>query len=418
MSGTPVSRRIEAVWRIEGPRLTASLARLIDDVPLAEDFAQDALEAALRQWPRSCVPDNPGAWLTAVAKRRAIDALRRTSRWRQATAEIARDLESTAPSAEPGLGDDIEDDLLRLIFVACHPVLSREGRAALTLRMLGGLTTREIARAFLVPEATVAQRIVRAKRTLAAQRVRYEVPEPEERPARVSSVLEVVYLIFNEGYSATGGEQWVRPPLCDEALRLGRLLAALTPEESEAFGLLSLMELQASRLGARVGPDGQLVLLPYQDRARWDRGQIRRGLAALDRAQSLGGGAGPYALQAAIAACHAVAPTDDDTDWYRIAGLYDVLAHVHPSPVVELNRAVAHSRASGPEAGLAIVEALRYEPSLRNYHLLPSVRADLLARLGRYAEARRDLEHAARLTANARERELLLHRATELPATP
>jgi RNA polymerase sigma factor (sigma-70 family) len=394
---------IEAVWRIEAPRLIAGLARLVRDVGLAEDLAQDALVAALEQWPREGVPDRPGAWLMAVAKRRAIDGFRRAAAFERRAPELARALEDS--------GEAPDDALLGLVFACCHPVLSREARVALTLRLLGGLTTPEIARAFLVAEATLQQRIVRAKRTLAEANVPFEVPPPEQLEERVGSVLEVVYLIFNEGYAATAGQRWMRLELCEEALRLGRVLAELMPRETEVLGLVALMEIQVSRAGARVRGDGTPVLLLDQDRSRWDRLLIRRGLAALDRASALGGAFGPYALQAAIAACHARAATAAETDWKRIAALYDALSAVAGSPVVELNRAVALSMAYGPEAGLEAVDALLEEPSLRDYHLLPSVRGDLLARLGRDDEARREFERAASLTRNAQERELLLSRA-------
>ncbi|MGQ0814072.1 MAG: RNA polymerase sigma factor [Gemmatimonadota bacterium] len=408
-------RAIDAVWRIESPRLIAGLARMVGEVGLAEDLAQDALVAALEKWPKSGVPDNPGAWLMATAKHRAFDLLRRYKMLERKHAEIAHELEEqqemSASTVDAALEDHIGDDLLRLVFTACHPVLSTEARVALTLRLLGGLTTPEIARAFLVPESTVAQRIVRAKRTLAEARVPFEVPGPSELRARLSSVLEVIYLIFNEGYSATAGDDWVRPALCDDALRLGRILAELMPAEPEVHGLIALMEIQASRLRARVGPSGAPVLLLDQDRMRWDQLLIRRGLSALERAEALGGALGPYALQAAIAACHARARTADETDWPRIAALYDALAQLSPSPIVELNRAVAVSMAFGPAAGLAIVDQLNAEQALGSYHLLPSVRADLLAKLGRFDEARIDFERAASLTRNARERDLLLERA-------
>ncbi len=407
-------RAIDAVWRIESPRLIAALARMVRDVGLAEELAQDALVAALEQWPVSGVPDNPGAWLMATAKRRAIDYFRRRTRFERKREELGHmeiDRERAAPDFDVDRDDDIGDDLLRLIFTACHPVLSTEARVALTLRLLGGLTTEEVARAFLVPEPTIAQRIVRAKRTLAAARVPFEVPTGPERASRLSSVLEVIYLIFNEGYAATAGDDWMRPPLCEDALRLGRILAELTPQESEVHGLVALMEIQASRMAARVGPAGEPILLLDQDRARWDHLLIRRGLAALERAEQLGGGLGPYGLQAAIAACHARARTAEETDWERIAALYDALAQLMPSPVVELNRAVAVAMAFGPDAGLDLVDALVSEPALRSYHLLPSVRGDLLSRLGRFEEARAEFERAASLTRNNRERELLLRRA-------
>jgi RNA polymerase sigma-70 factor, ECF subfamily len=406
---------IDAVWRIESAKLIAGLARIVRDVGLAEDLAQDALVAALEQWPESGVPDNPGAWLMATAKHRAIDGFRRSALLERKHEELARELESKLepPDLVSAIDDEVGDDLLRLVFTACHPVLSTEARVALTLRLLGGLTTEEIARAFLAPEATVAQRIVRAKRTLAEARVPFEVPRGPELAARLASVLEVIYLVFNEGYSATAGDGWVRPALCDDALRLGRILAELVPKEPEVHGLVALMELQASRLGARVGPSGQPVLLLDQNRALWNQLLIRRGLAALDRAAALGA-LGPYGIQAAIAACHARARTASETDWTRIAALYDALSQLTPSPVVELNRAVALSMAYGPAAGLEVIDALLTEPSLKNYHLLPAARADLLAKLGRYPEARAELERAASLTRNARERELLLGRAAAL----
>ena len=385
------------------------------DVGLAEELAQDALVAALERWPETGIPDKPGAWLMATAKHRAIDLLRRSKRLERKHEQLGRELETQQEIAmsdlDGALDDDIGDDLLRLMFIACHPVLSTEARVALTLRLLGGLTTDEIARAFLVGEATVAQRIVRAKRTLSEARVPFEVPRGDELAARLSSVLEVIYLIFNEGYAATAGDDWMRPALCEDALRLGRILAELAPQEPEVHGLVALMEIQASRSGARTGPAGEPVLLFDQDRARWDRILIRRGLAALGRAEQLGGALGPYALQAAIAACHARARTPDETDWARIAALYDALAQIAPSPVVGLNRAVAVSMAFGPAAGLELVDALTSEPSLRAYHLLPTVRGDLLAKLGRLGEARAEFERAASLTRNARERELLLERA-------
>src|SRR5580704_7038818 len=408
-----VHRAIEAVWRIESARLIAGLARMVRDVGLAEDLAQDALLAALEKWPESGVPDNPGAWLMATAKRRAIDNLRRNALLDRKHVEVAHDLESQqeaeSAAVDTAIDDDVGDDLLRLIFVSCHPVLSREARVALTLRLLGGLSVDEIARAFLVPEPTIAQRIVRAKRTLAEERVPFEVPRAEDRAARLSSVLEVVYLVFNEGYSATAGDDWVRPALCEDALRLGRVLAALVPDEPEAHGLIALMEIQASRARARVGPSGEPVLLFEQNRALWDRILIERGLSALARAEK-GGERGSYTLQAAIAACHARARTPDDTDWPSIVSLYDELARRAPSPIVELNRAVAVSMAEGPAAGLAIIDVLRSEPSLAGYHLLPSVRGDLLAKLGRLEEARVEFERAAGLARNLRERELLLNR--------
>ena len=411
------NRTIEAVWRIESARLIAGLARIVRDVGLAEELAQDALVAALEQWPESGVPDNPGAWLMATAKHRAIDLIRRGKRLERKQEELARDLdirqETAAPDLAAELDDHIGDDLLRLVFTTCHPVLSTDARVALTLRLLGGLKTEEIARAFLVPEPTVAQRIVRAKRTLAETHVPFEVPGKDDLPARLSSVLEVIYLIFNEGYAATAGEDWMRPALCEDALRLGRILAELIPDESEVHGLVALMEIQASRSRARTGPAGEPVLLLDQDRARWDHLLIGRGLAALERAEELGGALGTYALQAAIAACHARARTAEETDWARIVALYDALAQLAPSPVVELNRAVAVAMAFGPAAGLEIVDALRFEPSLEGYHLLPSVRGDLLAKLGRFDQARPEFERAAALTANARVREILLARAAE-----
>jgi RNA polymerase sigma factor (sigma-70 family) len=415
VTATDTHRAIEAVWRIESARLIARLARLVRDVGLAEELAQDALVAALEQWPAAGVPDKPGAWLMATAKHRAIDLLRRNKRFESKHQEIVRDLEArrdrSMPDPDAALDDDVGDDLLRLVFTACHPVLSTEARVALTLRLLGGLTTDEIARAFLVPEATVAQRIVRAKRTLAEKNVPFEVPRGAELAGRLASVLEVVYLIFNEGYSATAGSTWVRPELCEEALRLGRILAGLAPNESEVHGLVALMEIQASRLRSRVGPSGEPVVLLDQNRALWDQLLIRRGLAALERAEALAGEPGPYALQGAIAACHSRARTADETDWARIAALYETLARVVPSPVVELNRAVAVAMAFGPAAGLELADALLSEPSLAGYHLLPAVRGDFLAKLGRLEEARAELERAASLTRNDRERELLRERA-------
>ena len=408
-------RTIDAIWRIESAKLIAGLARIVRDVGIAEDLAQDALVAALEQWPESGIPDNPAAWLMGTAKHRAIDALRRRTLLDRKHEELGRDLEERqeTPDFVSAIDDDIGDDLLRLLFTACHPVLSTEARLALTLRLLGGLTTEEIARAFLVPEPTVAQRIVRAKRTLADAKVAFEVPRGKDRVARLSSVLEVLYLIFNEGYSATAGEDWVRPELCNDALRLGRILAELMPHEPEVHGLLALMEIQASRLHARVGPKGEPVLLLDQNRGRWDQLLIRRGLNALERAEKLGG-RGSYVLQASIAACHGRARTAAETDWVRIATLYERLADLVPSPVVELNRAVAVAMAYGPATGLAIVDQLTAEPSLKSYHLLPSVRADLLMKLGRNAEAREELQRAASLARNARERELLLERAAGL----
>jgi len=406
-------RATDAVWRIESARLIAGLARMVRDVGLAEELAQDALVAALEQWPESGVPDNPGAWLMAVGKRRAIDLFRRQERLERKVEELGREVElrqDTQPDFAAAV-EDIGDDLLRLVFTACHPILSTEARVALTLRLLGGLTTDEIARAFLVPETTVAQRIVRAKRTLATKRVPFEVPQGAELAERLSSVLEVIYLVFNEGYSATAGDDWMRPALCEDALRLGRILAELAPKEPEVHGLVALMEIQASRSHARVGPSGEPILLLDQNRARWDQLLIRRGMAALERADALGGAPGPYLLQAAIAACHARARTPDDTDWARIAALYAALAQLLPSPVVELNRAVALAMAFGPATGLELVDELTSEPSLKSYHLLPSVRGDLLAKLGRFDEARAEFERAASLTRNAREQTLLLDRA-------
>ena len=410
---------IDAVWRIESAKVIAGVARMVRDVGLAEELAQDALLAALETWPGTGVPDNPGAWLMAAAKNRALDHFRRDKLLERKHEELAGEMELeqeiAAADHEAALiermDDDIGDDLLRLVFVACHPVLSTEARVALTLRLLAGLTTDEIARAFLVPEPTIAQRIVRAKRTLAETRVPFEVPRKEDLAARLSSVLEVIYLVFNEGYSATAGEDWMRPALCEEALRLGRIVAELVPKEPEAHGLVALLEIQASRSGARVGPSGEPVLLLDQDRARWDHLLARRGLAALDRAEQLDGRLGPYALQAAIAACHARARTAAETDWVRMAALYDALAQLAPSPVVELNRAVAVAMAFGPAEGLALVDALVSEPVLSGYHLLPAVRGDFLAKLGRHDEARAEFERAASLTQNAREKKLLLDRA-------
>ena len=410
-----VQRVVDAVWRMESGRIIGALARMLRDVGTAEELAQDAVVEAMERWPKSGVPDNPAAWLMAVAKNRALDRLRhwklQQAKEPELTYEIETLLQDAAPDLEASLERDIGDDLLRLIFVACHPVLAAEARAALTLRVLGGLTTDEIARAFLVSEATMAQRIVRAKRTLTEARVPFEVPRGDERAARLGSVLQVSYLIFNEGYSASAGKDWLRPALCEEALRLGRILAELAPGEPEVHGLVALMEIQSSRARARVGPRGEPVLLLDQDRSRWDQLLIRRGLAALARAQTLGQGYGPYALQAAIAACHARAFTPEQTDWQRIAALYDALAQLTPSPVIELNRAVALSMAFGPAAGLELVDALVNEPALKHYHLLPSVRGDLLSRLDRKREARAEFERAAALTNNDRERELLLARA-------
>jgi RNA polymerase sigma factor (sigma-70 family) len=410
-------RAIDAVWRIESARLIAGLARIVRDVGLAEELAQDALVVALEKWPETGIPANPGAWLMATAKHRAIDALRRSKlaeRKHEQLGHALAEREQETPDLAAALDDDVGDDLLRLVFTCCHPVLSAEAQVALTLRLLGGLTTEEIARAFLVPEPTVAQRIVRAKRTLAEKGVPFEVPRAAELAARLSSVLAVVYLIFNEGYSATAGDDWMRPALCEDALRLGRILAGLMRSEPEVHGLVALMEIQASRARARVGPSGEPILLPDQNRALWDRLLIRRGLAALARAEQLGGARGTYALQAAIAACHARAATADATDWARIAELYATLAEIAPSPVVELNRAVAVAMAHGPAAGLAIADALLEEPLLEGYHLLPSVRADLLAKLGRTGEARAELLRAAGMTRNARERRLLEERAADL----
>ncbi|MFB3920268.1 MAG: RNA polymerase sigma factor [Terriglobia bacterium] len=414
MTETDVHRTIEAVWRIESARLIAGLARMVRDVGLAEELAQDALVAALEQWPRDGIPDNPGAWLMATAKHRAVDLLRRRQLHERKAEEVAREFKTpqmALPDFDSAIDDDVGDDLLRLIFTACHPVLSPEGRVALTLRLLGGLTTAEIARAFLLPEPTIAQRIVRAKRTLSEAHVPFELPRGTDRGARLSSVLEVIYLIFNEGYTATEGDDWMRPGLCEDALRLGRILAELTPNEPEAHGLVALMEIQASRSKARVGPSGEPVLLLDQNRARWDQLLIHRGLAALARAEKLGGTLGPYTLQGAIAACHARARAAEETDWQRIAALYDALAQLAPSPVVELNRAVAVAMAFGPAAGLELIDALTSEPSLKAYHLLPSVRGDLLAKLGRTDEARAEFARAAALARNARERKLLLDRA-------
>lgn len=414
--GTSVHATVDAVWRLEAARIIAGLARMVHDIGLAEELAQDALVAALEQWPESGVPDNPGAWLMAVGKRRAIDRIRRLRRLDDKIEEMGRDLETQAPPDEFDVPDDdhIEDDVLRLIFTACHPVLSAQARVALTLRMLGGLTTEEVAHAFLVPEATVAQRIVRAKRTLSEANVPFEVPQGPDRAARLASVLEVVYLVFNEGYAASAGDAWVRTDLCREALRLGRVLAALAPGEPEVHGLAALMEIQASRTRARTGPSGEPVPLAAQDRGKWDRLLITRGFEALLRAKRIGEPPGPYVLQAAIAACHAQAPSADDTDWAQIASLYEILGHVAPSPVVELNRAVAVGMAHGPEKGLELADALVDEPALRGYHLLPSVRGDLLARLGRRDEAREQFERAADLTRNAPERRVLLDRAAAL----
>ena len=418
MTATETANAIDAVWRIEAPKLVAGLARMVRDVGIAEDLAQDALVAALQQWPREGIPRNPGAWLMAAAKHRAIDYFRRNKLLERKHEELARELgDRSAPDLEAALDDDVGDDLLRLIFTACHPVLPTEGRIALTLRLLGGLTTDEIARAYLVSEPTIAQRIVRAKRTLTQKRVPFEVPRGPDRAERLSSVLEVIYLVFNEGYTATAGHDWMRPALCEEALRLGRILAELAPEEPEVHGLVALMEIQASRLRARVGADGEPILLLDQNRAVWDQLLIRRGLAALERAERLGS-RGTYTLQAAIAACHARARTPDQTDWRGIAGLYEELAALVPSPIVDLNRAVAVSMASGPAAGLALVDAIADDPALARYHLLPAVRGDLLAKLGRTAAAGAEFERAASLTRNARERKLLLDRAEACRMTP
>jgi RNA polymerase sigma-70 factor (ECF subfamily) len=422
VTATNTHSAIDAVWRIESARIIAGLARMVRDVGLAEELAQDALVAALQQWPESGIPDNPGAWLMATAKHRAIDVFRRNKRLQRKHEELGRELQAQQEMAVPdfnaALDDDIGDDLLRLVFVSCHPVLSTEARVALTLRLLGGLTTEEIARAFLVPEPTVAQRIVRAKRALSEARVPFEVPRGPDLAGRLSSVLEVIYLVFNEGYSATAGEDWMRPALCEEALRLGRILAELVPNEPEAHGLVALMEIQASRAHARTGPSGEPILLLEQNRARWDQLLIHRGLAALELAEKLGGARGPYALQAAIAACHARAHTAAKTDWHRIAALYDALAQIMPSPIVELNRAVALAMAFGPAAGLELIDTLASEPSLKAYHLLPSVRGDFLFKLGRLAEAEAEFARAASLTRNARERELLLDRARACAGGP
>ena len=415
MSSIETHRVIDAVWRIESARLIAGPARIVRDVGLAEELAQDALVIALERWPESGIPDNPGAWLMATAKHRAIDLFRRNKLLERKHEELGRELKSQQDLAMASFDipedHEISDDLLRLVFASCHPVLSTEARVALTLRLLGGLTTQEIARAFLVPEPTVAQRIVRAKRTLTEARVPFEVPRGPDLATRLSSVLEVIYLVFNEGYSATAGEDWVRPALCEDALRLGRILAELAPQEPEVHGLVALMEIQASRLHARVGSRGEPILLLDQDRTRWDQLLIRRGLAALDRAEKLGGELGPYGLQAAIAACHARAPTAAETDWHRIAALYGALAQLTPSPVVKLNRAVAVAMAFGPSAGLELIDTLTSEPSLKAYHLLPSVRGDFLFKLGRFTEAQAEFQRAATLTQNAREREFLLNRA-------
>jgi RNA polymerase sigma factor (sigma-70 family) len=413
MTDRETHRAIEAVFRIEQAKLIAGLTRIVRDVGLAEELAQDSLIVALNHWPESGVPRNPGAWLMQTAKRRAIDYFRRNKMAARKLDELGydlREIESTAPDLDTPLDDDVGDDLLKLIFTSCHPVLSPEARVALTLRLLGGLTTDEIARAFLAAEPTIAQRIVRAKKSLAEAGMPFEVPRAEERAGRMASVLEVLYLIFNEGYSATAGDDWTRPQLCEEAMRLGRILAGLAPDDAEVHGLVALMEIQASRLRARTGANGEPVLLLEQNRALWDQMLIRRGLAALDRAESLVG-AGPYVLQAAIAACHARARKAEDTDWRRIAALYDMLAEMTPSPVIELNRAVAHAMAFGPASGLAILDVIADDPAMRSYHLLPSVRGDFLVKLGRLAEARTEFERAASLTRNERERILLLDRA-------
>ena len=421
MTQAATHHAIEAVWRIESAKIIASVARMVRDVGLAEELAQDALVSALERWPRDGVPDNPGAWLMTTAKNRALDRLRQAALHARKQEEYGHETEllqdgyapDPAAQFEAAREDEVGDDLLRLIFTACHPVLSTDARVALTLRLLGGLTAQEIARAFLVPEATVAQRIVRAKRALTAAKVPFEVPREQERAARLASVLEVIYLIFNEGYSATAGDDWMRPALCDEALRLARVLAGLSPDESEVHGLCALLELQASRIPARTDADGRPVLLMEQDRARWDPLLIRRGLAALARSESLGEARGPYALQAALAACHARARRPQETDWEQIVALYDALAQVAPSPVVELNRAVAVGMAFGPAAGLELVDALQSEPAMANYHWLPSVRGDMLLKLGRRAEAREEFLRAAAMTRNLREQELLLARAAE-----
>ena len=415
MTTTPTHRAIDAVWRIESARIIAGLTRIVRDIGVAEELAQDALVAALEQWPQSGIPDNPGAWLMAAAKHRAIDHFRRNKLLERKHQEFGRELEAqqemAVPDLDAALDDDVGDDLLRLVFISCHPVLSSEARVALTLRLLGGLTTDEIARAFLVPEPTVAQRIVRAKRVLSEARVPFEIPRKAELATRLASVLEVIYLIFNEGYAATAGDDWMRPELCEGALRLGRILAELAANEPEVHGLVALMEIQASRSHARIGPSGEPILLLEQNRALWDQLLIRRGLAALERAEKLGGSQGPYALQAAIAACHARALTGQETEWTRIVTLYEALARLTPSPVVELNRAVAVTMAFGPAAGLELVDALTSVPSLKVYHLLPSVRGDLLKKLGRLDEARAEFERAASLARNTRERELLHERA-------
>jgi RNA polymerase sigma factor (sigma-70 family) len=413
------ARAIDAIWRIESAKLIAALTRMVRDIGVAEELAHDALVTALEQWPRSGIPEEPGAWLMATAKNRALDVLRRGQRLEGKHEELRHQMEARQMSPkdlDAAIDENVGDDLLRLMLIACHPILSREGRVALTLRLLGGLTGEEIARAFLVPEPTIAQRIVRAKRALAEERVPFEVPRGAALAARLSSVLEVIYLVFNEGYSATAGEDWIRPGLCEDALRLGRILAELLPNEAEVHGLVALMEIQASRLRARTGPSGEPILLLDQNRARWDQLLIRRGLAALERAEAIGAEHGPYLLQTAIAACHARARTAEETDWPRIVSLYDELARVTPSPIVELNRAVAISMASGPAAGLEAVDRLASDPALENYHLLPSVRGDLLYKLGRFVEAREEFDRAASMTRNARERALLLERAARAGA--
>jgi len=419
MSVTETQGAIDAVWRIESAKLIAGLTRIVRDVGIAEDLAQEALVAALEQWPKNGVPDNPGAWLMATAKNRAIDHFRRRSLLDRKHEELGRDLEirqQAVPDLNTALDDPVGDDLLRLVFIACHPVLSTESRVALTLRLLGGLTTDEIARAFLVPEPTIGQRIVRAKRTLADKQVPFETPLASDLPTRLASVLEVIYLIFNEGYSATAGDDWIRPALCEDALRLGRILVGLMPNEPEVHGLVALMEIQASRSRARVGPNGEPVLLLEQNRAHWDQLLISRGLAALAQAERLAPARRPYTAQAAIAACHARARTAEETDWERIVSLYEELARLQPSPIVDLNRAVAVGMAYGPAAALGLVNALYSEPALKDYHLLPSVRGDLLAKLGRFEEAARDFDRAASLTRNAREQELLRERAASCAA--
>jgi RNA polymerase sigma factor (sigma-70 family) len=420
VTATDTHRAIDAVWRIESAKLIAGLARIVRDVGIAEELAQDALVAALQQWPTEGVPRNPGAWLMGAAKHRAIDYVRRQSLLQRKHQELGRDLqeqELSVPDHDAALDDDVGDDLLRLVFTSCHPVLSKEARVALTLRLLCGLTTDEIARAFLVPEPTIAQRIVRAKKTLTKEQVPFEVPRGADRMDRLSSVLEVIYLVFNEGYTATAGSDWMRPALCDDAMRLGRILAELMPQEPEVHGLVAMMEIQASRFGARKGPAGEPILLLDQNRARWDQLLIRRGLTALQRAERLGVALGPYAVQASIAACHARARTADATDWRLIVQLYDRLATLTPSPIIDLNRAVAIGFADGPQAGLAAVDALSNERLLQDYHLLPSVRGDLLVKLGRHVEARQEFERAAAMTRNERERALLLNRARELSAS-